>query len=337
MSGRKIYIWGGGKIGKDFVKNAKFRKEWILVDGYISSMLAEETDVKNYKDVIFEKDCIVIIATIYTDEILKTIIRNTDLHLSQCVALRTTEFSSGFGVDARRLTEIVENYWEFIPVSDRMIKTPRTYYDYRRECLYDDETLQGHKHGYKDDYVRINTFDMVADEIKKKNLQGAVAELGVFKGDFSEYINKKFSDCKLYLFDTFKGFDKKEAEEEILKNHANKSFVEGFLDTSLELVMNKMTVPEKCVIKKGLFPDTAVGLEEKFIFVSIDVDFENSTYEGLKYFYPRLVDGGYIFVHDYNHLYLDGVKKAVERYEKDFQKIAKVPISDTSGTLVITK
>ena len=54
--------------------------------------------------------------------------------------------------------------------------------------------------------------------------------------------------------------------------------------------MNKMTVPENCVIRKGLFPDTAVGLEEKFIFVSIDVDFENSTYEGLKYFYPRLVD-----------------------------------------------
>ena len=27
---------------------------------------------------------------------------------------------------------------------------------------------------------------------------------------------------------------------------------------------------------------------------------ENSIYEGLKYFYPRLSLGGYIFVHDYN-------------------------------------
>lgn len=337
MISRKVYIWGGGKIGKNFTEKAKLREGYLLCEGYISSMSTEEVNIKCYKDIIFEKDCIVIIATVYTDEILKTIIRNTNLHISQCIALITTEFSSNLGVDARKLVEVADNYWEFIPVSDRMIKTPRTYYDYRRNCLYDDEKLQGHKNGYKDDYVRINTFDMVADEIRKRNLKGAVAELGVFRGDFSEYINKRFFDCKMYLFDTFEGFDKKEAEEEILKNHANTNFVDSFYNTSVDLVMSKMTKPENCIIKKGLFPNTVIGIEERYIFVSIDVDFENSTYEGLKYFYPRLVDGGYIFVHDYNHLYLDGVKKAVDRYEKDFQKMAKVPISDTSGTLVITK
>lgn len=333
MSNRKIYIWGGGKIGINFAKNAKLRKGYTLYKDYLSSALIQEANVKDYKDVIFEKDCIVIIASGYTDDILKTIICTTCLHVSQCIALRTTEFSSSLGVDAKKLVEIVENYWEFIPASDRFIKIPRTYFDYRRECLYDDSTLQGHK----DDYIRINTFDMVADEIKRNNLKGAVAELGVFKGDFSEYINKKFFDCKMYLFDTFEGFDKQEAEREIFQNHANANFVDIFPNTSVELVINKMKKAENCIIRRGLFPNTVLGLEEKFIFVSIDVDFEQSTYEGLKYFYPRLVEGGYIFIHDYNHLYLDGVKKAVDRYEKDFQRMNKVPISDSSGTLIVTK
>ncbi len=34
---------------------------------------------------------------------------------------------------------------------------------------------------------------------------------------------------------------------------------------------------------------------------------------------------------------LGGVKKAVERYERQFGELKKVPIADGSGTLVIVK
>lgn len=61
-------------------------------------------------------------------------------------------------------------------------------------------------------------------------------------------------------------------------------------------------------------------------------------YDGLRYFYPRLVSGGYIFVHDYNSASLMGVRKAVARYEMDEQfRLCKCPITDLEGTLVITK
>lgn len=40
-----------------------------------------------------------------------------------------------------------------------------------------------------------------------------------------------------------------------------------------------MPYPKKCIIRKSLFPGAAEGIEEKFIFVSVDVDFEESIYE----------------------------------------------------------
>ena len=98
-----------------------------------------------------------------------------------------------------------------------------------------------------------------------------------------------------------------------------------------------MKYPDKCIIKQGYFPESLDGLEDEFCFVSIDVDLEDSIYNGLKYFYPRMSAGGYIFIHDYNS-YLRGVKKAVKRYEKDTNTLLKkVPITDYDGSLVIVK
>lgn len=79
------------------------------------------------------------------------------------------------------------------------------------------------------------------------------------------------------------------------------------------------------------------GLEEQFAFVSIDVDFEESIYEGLKYFYPRLTSGGYIFVHDYNSSLL-GVEKAVDWFERDCgESLCKMPLCDANGTMVVMR
>ena len=75
--------------------------------------------------------------------------------------------------------------------------------------------------GYSEmDYVRIKTFELVTEEISQKNLQGAVAEVGVFRGEFAQYINAAFPDKKCYLFDTFEGFAQEEAQEEVKKGHA---------------------------------------------------------------------------------------------------------------------
>jgi O-methyltransferase len=73
------------------------------------------------------------------------------------------------------------------------------------------------------DYFRVSSLELVAYEIYSNNVKGNVAELGVFRGDFAKHINVAFPDRKLYLFDTFDGFNEKDilAEERaiFLKMH----------------------------------------------------------------------------------------------------------------------
>lgn len=152
-------------------------------------------------------------------------------------------------------------------------------------------------------------------------------------------INCKFPKKTLYMFDTFESFDKKEFEKEVSLKRVPDSFYETFKQTDENYVLSIMPYPDKCKICKGFFPDTTRDLKEtKFAFVSIDVDFEQSIYEGLKFFYPRLNDGGMIFVHDYNNRYLEGVKVAVHRYENEIGiKLKKVPLADEGGTVIVVK
>ncbi|MCR5798450.1 MAG: TylF/MycF family methyltransferase [Lachnospiraceae bacterium] len=194
------------------------------------------------------------------------------------------------------------------------------------------------KTGYMDDdYVRAKSFELAVKEIRKRKIKGEVAEVGVFRGEFAQYINFAFPDRKCYLFDTFEGFNAAEALRELKAGNCTEAFVEAYKNTNLQVVLDRMTYLDNVIIKQGFFPDSLDGLEEKFVFVSVDVDFEDSIYECLKYFYPRLAVGGYIFVHDYNNNLL-GVEKAIDRYESDEHiSLAKFPLSDNCGTLAITK
>lgn len=193
---------------------------------------------------------------------------------------------------------------------------------------------------YMQDYFRYRTFEFIATEIKNNNVIGEVAELGVFRGTFSSLINTIFNEKKLFLFDTFSGFEEQEAAKEVEMGRCDVEFLSSHRDTSVEQMLKNMPYPEMCVVCKGFFPDSISkdAYNIKYSFVSIDVDFEESTYQGLKFFYPRLSEGGAIFVHDYNTFYLDGVKNAIKRFENDINiKLKKVPLADRAGTLVILK
>jgi O-methyltransferase len=184
------------------------------------------------------------------------------------------------------------------------------------------------------DYVRFSSLELVAEEIKEKKIEGAVAELGVYQGKFEKEINKLFPHKKLYLFDTFEGFDKKDSDIEVSMGYSKGN--QDFSNTSIEKVMSLMQFPLNCIIKKGYFPETAVGLEETFSFISIDTDLFEPIYNGLAYFYPRVSKGGYIFVHDYNDIEYSGAKKAVRKYCQEMG-INYFPLSDGWGTCVIAK
>lgn len=196
---------------------------------------------------------------------------------------------------------------------------------------YPDYILQGI------DYVRLSTVELVSREIKERNIQGAVAELGVYRGDFSSFISNIFLDRDLYLFDTFEGFNQKDVHLDTKENFSQ-SKVGHLADTDISVVINKLSHVNNYYIIKGYFPESAVNLDEsiKFAFVSIDVDLFKPTYEGLHFFYERLSKGGYIFIHDYNFSLYSGVKEAVRKFCTE-QDISYIPVSDYFGSVIITK
>ncbi len=171
---------------------------------------------------------------------------------------------------------------------------------------------------------------------RKKICQGAVAELGVYRGDFAKVINEIFPDRKLYLFDTFEGFPEEDLNYEIEHNLLTTE-VGKLSNTSVQYVLSKMPYRERCIIREGYFPETTLGLEdEQYAFVNIDVDLYKPILAGLEYFWPRMVDNGYIFVHDYFSFSYSGTRKAIEEFSEKYN-IGFIPIGDTLSIAFVKK
>ncbi|QBL09884.1 hypothetical protein E0Z06_10285 [Rheinheimera sp. D18] len=211
---------------------------------------------------------------------------------------------------------------------------------YSLAMSYQDAANQEAIYSSEYDYVRFKLLELLTEQIQQQNISGNLAEVGVFRGNFARVINTLFANRTLYLFDTFAGFDPTERETDIQNGYSAPEFFtrnNNFVDTSVELVMQRMPHPERCIPKVGFFPESLQGLEDKFALVSIDVDLYTPMYNAIEYFYPRLSAGGYLLLHDYNHSEFRGVKQAVADYETKHGRLAKVPVPDQGGTIVITK
>lgn len=174
-----------------------------------------------------------------------------------------------------------------------------------------------------------------------KDMLGNVAECGVFRGDSAKFINKYFPNKRLYLFDTFEGFEQTDIEYEIklgdeAYNTGKFTSKEMFEKTNVKLMMKKMQNPQNIQICKGCFPLTTEGIEDKFCFVNLDMDLYLPTLNGLRYFWCRMVEDGCVLLHDYFRIDLSGVKKAVEDFEKENNIILKkIPIGDGCSIALI--
>ena len=178
------------------------------------------------------------------------------------------------------------------------------------------------------DYVRLATLELLCRRLE--NVPGAAAELGVYRGFFARCINQLLPNRKLYLFDSFEGF----AENAC----ASESFQAAHRNTAIHKVLAIMPHPEMITVKPGFFPESLEGLEDKFCLVSLDVDFYQTTLEGLRYFWPRLERGGYLMLHDWGSQSLPGVRQALEDFEREMgERLPAVPLCDVGGSLIICK
>lgn len=166
---------------------------------------------------------------------------------------------------------------------------------------------------------------------------GDFAEVGVYKGAtatvFAHYA--KTMNRKLYLFDTFEGFDDKESylsEGRIYKD--------TFKDTSIKVVESQIGLMHMPYVKiiKGNFPSSVKFNDEikntKFAIVHLDCDLYDPIINSLNFFENKMQKKGLIIIHDYNNPNFFGAKKAVDEFINKLS-LTLVSLNDKSGTCLI--
>ena len=120
--------------------------------------------------------------------------------------------------------------------------------------------------------ARVAVMRLLSEQIYQLDIPGNVAELGVFRGEFSSLISAAFPDRKIHLFDTFEGFSEKDITIEASGN-LSRAKTGDFSSTDIDSVIHVMPDPTRTVIHKGWFPDTFSDVrDETFCFVSLDAD-----------------------------------------------------------------
>lgn len=184
------------------------------------------------------------------------------------------------------------------------------------------------------DKIRFYSIWFQTERLKKENIEGDFAELGVHKGETAKIIYEMDPARKLHLFDTFEGFNEKDLQRE--NKQGGKYTTKEFSDTDLETVKKYIDGGDRIIFHPGYFPLTSAGLEDtKFSLVHLDADLYLPTLEGLIFFYPRLSPGGVIIVHDYNHTW-DGIKKAFDEFMPSIPE-SLIELPDWKGSAMIIK
>jgi hypothetical protein len=175
-----------------------------------------------------------------------------------------------------------------------------------------------------------------AERVVADRVPGHFAELGVYKGHsarlLADIITRLDPQRRIYLFDTFDGFDARDLEG------IDADVRRLFADTSLATVKSFVGHSESCDFRPGYFPKSAEGIEpdSRFAFVHLDCDLYEPMRAALAFFYPRLSSGALVVIHDYSSGHWPGVPQAVAEYLEDKpERLVLMP--DKSGTAVFRK
>ena len=313
-----IYVWGTGCGASELLEQGISLER---VEAFVDSFPMGETFLE--KPVLLPEqlnvsDCDLLIITARHADAIADRCRHLGIPAEKCLFLKNNTTLLDRNADCVAAKEILgEALLEKLIPRQRMVPTPAQ--------------LNPHSLPEKDlsnDYVRLATLELLCRRLE--GVPGAAAELGVYRGFFARCMNQLLPERKLYLFDSFEGFSE--------DANASDSFQAAHRNTAVNKVLAIMPHPDSVTVKPGFFPESLEGLEERFCLVSLDVDFYQTTLDGLRYFWPRLEKGGYLMLHDWGSPKLPGVAKALRDYEAELgYKIPAMPLCDVGGTLVLSK
>lgn len=166
------------------------------------------------------------------------------------------------------------------------------------------------------DIYRLFELHTLIDSLSSKH--GDVLEVGVWKGGSAAILGnccKHFSNCKLWLADTFTGVPTTETGKDSIYRGGEHS------DTSVVEVQKLL---HNCDVKNyellvGLFPEeTSKPVNEiNFRFVHVDVDTYESASKVFRWAWPQLVPGGIVVFDDYGFWGCEGVTAFVNELRDD--------------------
>ena len=125
---------------------------------------------------------------------------------------------------------------------------------------------------------------------------GPVVELGAYKGGMSAKLALacRLAGRELYVCDTFTGLPTAEKHMDIYGKEKN--YTVGSYAGSMEEV--KQATDGYAILVPGLFSDTLPTLMIRPAVVFMDVDLISSAQTALRYLWPRLLPGGFWFIHE---------------------------------------
>ena len=165
--------------------------------------------------------------------------------------------------------------------------------------------------------------------------EGDFAECGCWKGQSSYLIASILKEHdfegQFHIFDSFEGGLSQLSEED---RNGRREITEVFPST-LEEVSANLKEFDFVTLYEGWIPQRFSEVDGKsFAFVHLDVDLYQPYLDSLKFFYPRLVDGGVICFDDYGFTQFPGAKSAVDEYLRDEHPRLFLEIP-TGGALLI--
>jgi len=151
------------------------------------------------------------------------------------------------------------------------------------------------------EYVR-----MLLGEIQQKEIEGDIAEFGIFQGWWINFLWRETEKIglrrRIYGFDSFEGLSKPDAERD------GACWKEGMYACSLEQVAKNVAADQRPRIKlvKGFFEkslrEPEALLAEKFSLARIDCDLYEPARDCMNYLATRLVDGAILVFDDWPHM-----------------------------------
>lgn len=167
-------------------------------------------------------------------------------------------------------------------------------------------------------------------------VEGDVAECGTYKGGSAFFMARRIIkhglDKRLCLFDSFGGLS---APASIDGTYWHEGALPSTID-DVRVALAPLGPTPFVEFYQGWIPGRFGDVADRsFCFVHIDVDLHAPSMDSIRFFYPRMREGGVILLDDYGFLSCPGVTKAVDQFMADKpEPIINLP---SGGAFIVKK